>query len=312
VSGNGARLLLRHNGLMESVEELEQWFRMAGVDSLRACIGPLPASRAALGRWTSDGPDHAVRPVCPHPGTYRLALMMEPLDARIWQGNAPVWGGTIGANRFRLCPPEEQGSWRQLSGCDIVNVFLPVNLMDRLAAQRGEQADAALAASEFTPDRMVFDLVRKMLDAQALAGPLAAQLCDSLVTALACYLLEHYSRPAQGEASTLGGARLRRVLRHITEHLAAPLANAELAALCGMSAAHFSREFHRAVGLPPHRYVLTRRLEHACAALASGEARIVDVAEEFGFHSASHFTRIFTAQYGISPAAWRASRSNKC
>jgi len=238
--------------------------------------------------------------------------MMEPLDARIWQDNAPVWGGTIGANRFRLCPPEEQGSWRQLSGCDIVNVFLPVQLMDRLAAQRGGQVDAALAASEFTPDRMVFDLVRKMLDSQALAGPLAAEMCDSLVTALACYLLEHYSRPAQGAASTLGGARLRRLLSHIAEHLGAPLANADLAALCGMSAAHFSREFHRAVGLPPHRYVLTRRLEQACAALASGEVRIVDIAEQFGFHSASHFTRAFVAQYGVSPAAWRASRCNNC
>lgn len=143
---------------MESVEELERWFRMAGVSSLHACIGPLPGSGAALGRWSSDGPEHAIRSVSPHPGTYRLALMMEPLDARIWQGNTPVWGGTIGANRFRLCPPGEQGRWSQLSGCDIVNVFLPVQLVDRLAAQRGEQIDATLAASQFTSDRMVFDL----------------------------------------------------------------------------------------------------------------------------------------------------------
>lgn len=297
---------------MESVEELERWFRKAGVNALHACIGPLPASRAALGRWASDGPDLAIRKVCPHPGTYRLALMMEPLDARIWDGSAPVWGGTIGAKRFRLCPPGEQGSWRQLSGCDIVNVFLPVSLLDRLAAQRGEETDAVLAASEFTSDHLVYDLVRKMLDARALAGPLAAEMCDNLVTVLACYLLEHYSRPVPTAASTLGGARLRRVLRHIAEQRGTLPGNAELAALCGMSAAHFSREFHRAVGLPPHRYVLTRRLERACAALASSSARIVDIAEEAGFSSASHFTRAFTAQYGTAPAAWRARRGNNC
>ena len=58
--------------------------------------------------------------------------------------------------------------------------------------------------------------------------------------------------------------------------------------------------------------VLTRRLEQACVALAGGEARIVDIAEEFGFHSASHFTRTFTAHYGLSPAAWRAGRCNNC
>lgn len=285
---------------------------MAGVEALHACIGPLPGSQAALGRWTCDGPQHPIRPVIPHPGTWRLALMMEPLDARIWQGSTPVWGGTIGANRFRLCPPLEQGSWSQHSGCDIVNVFLPVPLVDRLAAQRGEELDATLAASQFTTDRTVFDLVRKMLDAQALAGPLAAEMCDHLVIALACYLIEHYSRPPQAEESSLGGARLRRVLRHIAEHIGTPLAIAELAALCGMSPAHFSREFHRAVGQPPHRYVLTRRLELACAALANRQARIADIAEEFGFHSASHFTRAFTAQYGLPPAAWRTRRCNNC
>lgn len=297
---------------MKNVEELERWFRMAGVATLRACIGPLPASGAALGRWTSEGPEHAIRSVSPHPGTYRLALMMEPLEARIWQGSTPVWGGTIGASRFRLCPPGEQGRWSRLSGCDIVNLFLPVQWMDSLAAMRGEHGGATLAAGQFTSDRIVSDLVRKMLDAHTLAGPLAAEMCDHLVTALACYLLEHYARPAQAEASTLGGARLRRVLRHIGEHLDTPLANADLAALCGMSAAHFSREFHRAVGMPPHRYVLTRRLEQACRALAGGDARIVDIAEEFGFHSASHFTRAFAAHYGQPPAAWRARHGNNC
>lgn len=297
---------------MESLQELEGWFRRAGVEALRSCIGPLPASGAALARWSSEEPGRAIKSVCPHPGTYRLALIMEPLDARIWHGDTPVWGGTIGANRFRLCPPGEQGRWSQLSGCDIVNLFLPVQLVDRLALQRGEDAGSTLAASAFTSDRMVFDLVRKMLDAQALAGPLAGELCDHLAIALACYLLEHYSQPCEASASTLGGARLRRVLRHIAHHVDGPLANAELAALCGMSAAHFSREFHRAVGMPPHRYVLSQRLELARKALAGGQARIADIAEEFGFHSASHFTRAFTTQYGHSPTAWRAHHSNNC
>ena len=293
---------------MESVEELERWFRMAGVASLHACIGPLPGSRAALGRWTSEGPVQVIRSVAPHPGTYRLALMMEPLDARIWHGDTPVWGGTIGANRFRLCPPGEQGRWSQMSGCDIVNIFIPVALVDRLAALRGEEIDSALSASQFVSDRMVCDLVRKMLDARALAGALAPEMCDHLVTALVCYLLEHYSKPASSEDSSLGGARLRRVMAHIAHNLEKPLPNPELAQLCGMSDAHFSREFHRAVGMPPHRYVLTRRLEHACAALASTDARIVEIAESLGFHSASHFSRSFVAQFGMAPAAWRASK----
>jgi AraC family transcriptional regulator len=294
--------------MINGIDDLQQWFRLSGVDALHACIGPLPTSGAALGRWSSDGPAHTIRSVSPHPGSYRLALMMEPLDARIWHGNTPVWGGTIPASRFRLCPPGEQGRWSQLSGCDIVNVFIPVSLVDGLAARRGDEAGAVLAVNKFVSDRTVLDLIRRMLDAPALAGPLAPELCDHTVMALVCYLLEHYSKPEQAADGGLSGARLRRVLRHIAQHMDAPPSNSELAALCGMSAAHFSREFHRAVGMPPHRYVLERRLEQAAGALLAGDARITDIAQEAGFQSASHFTRAFSAQYGMPPVAWRASR----
>ncbi|NRR30200.1 helix-turn-helix transcriptional regulator [Oxalobacteraceae bacterium] len=293
---------------MDSLDDLESWFRTSGVASLNACIGPLPGSRASLGRWTSDGPEQMVRAVSPHPGSYRLALMLEPVDARIWHGSTPVWGGTIPANRFRLCPPAEQGRWSQLSSCDIVNLFIPVALVERLAAQRGEPIAMALSARQFQSDRTVLGLVRNMLDARMLAGPLATELCDHLVTALVCYLLEHYSTPTQAEPGGLSGARLRRVLLHIAQHLESPPSNADLAALCGMSEAHFSREFRLAVGEPPHRYMMLRRLEQASAALLAGDARIADIAQDNGFHSASHFIRAFTARFGLSPSAYRGRR----
>jgi AraC family transcriptional regulator len=293
--------------MIASPEDLERWFRTSGVATpLAASIGPLPTSRAALGRWTSDGPDHAIRDVCAHPGSYRLALMLEPLEARIWAGNTPVWGGTIAAHRFRLCPPAENGRWSRLSGCDIVNLFLPVDLIDQVAAARGDSPLATLSASQFAADRMVSDLVRKMLEAEAMAGPLAAAVCDHLVQVLVAYLLEHYSRlPSQPAQGGLNGARLRRVLRHIAQQPGAHPSNAELAALCGMSGAHFSREFQRAMGVPPHRYLLLQRLQGARAALQHGEARIVDIAQEQGFHSASHFSRAFAAEFGVAPAVFR-------
>lgn len=292
--------------MMESAEDLRRWFLSSGVQQLDACIGPLPQSRAALGRWRRDDADHVIRAVSPHPGSYRLALMLEPLEARIWNGSAPIWGGTIAANRFRLCPPGESGQWSLMSGCDIVNVFIPVDLVDQYAERRGDLDEATLAVDTFLPDRLVQDTVLRMLDAQAIAGPLAQQACDGLVALLVCYLLEHYSRPVAGpDGSCLGGARLRRVLRHVAAHIDTPPGNRELAALCGMSESHFTREFHRAVGLPPHRYVTKLRLERAAAALRDGDARIIDIAHDCGFSSPSHFSRAFSAHFGTAPAQFR-------
>jgi AraC family transcriptional regulator len=296
--------------MIDSAEALQRWFRASGVDGpLHTCVGPLPQTGVALGRYTSAYADDTVHMVCPHPDSYRLSLMMEPLETCIWNGDKAVWGGTIGAQRFRLCAPEESGRWSRLSSCDIVNVFLPVSLVEHLAQARDDAPGTVLATCSFVHDRAVNTLVRQMLDGNALAGPLAVSACDHLATVLASYLLEHYARaPARTQAGGLCGARLRRVLRHLDEHCCEPLRNGDIAALCGMSAAHFSREFHRSVGFTPHRYLLKRRLEHACAALTRRGTRIVDVAQESGFASASHFARAFAAQYGMSPATWRGQQ----
>jgi len=293
--------------MIKSTEDLQHWFKMSGVeDPLDTCIGPLPRSKASLVRWSSAFPDQTIRPMSPHPGSYRLSLMLAPLEARIWADNAPVWGGMIAANRFRICPPGECGLWSRLSGCDIVNIFIPIDLVDHLGKLRGESSGTTLGARLFVQDRMVLDLVHKMLDAQSMAGPLAQEACDGLMTTLVCYLLEHYTKPLdQVELSGLAGVRLRRVLAHIAESSAESVPNAELAALCGMSPAHFSREFRRAVGLPPHQYMMKLRLERAREALLSADGRIVDIAQDCGFTNASHFSRAFSTQFGLSPANFR-------
>ncbi|MFB9240340.1 helix-turn-helix transcriptional regulator [Massilia antarctica] len=293
--------------MITSTEDLRRWFLQSGVASpLDLCIGPLPRSKAALGRWSSGHAEHVVRSMSPHPGSYRLSLMLSPLEARIWAGNKPVWGGMIAANRFRISPPGESGQWTQMSACDIVNIFIPVDLVDHLGGLRNDGASNKLVANVFVQDRIVLDLVHKMLNAAAMAGQLAQEACDGLITVLVCYLLEHYTQPTSvPERSGLCGSRLRSVLRHIAQSSAESVSNAELAALCGMSEAHFSREFRRAVGLPPHQYMMKLRLERACAALLSEQARVLDIAQECGFTNASHFSRAFSSQYGMSPTIFR-------
>ena len=258
--------------VIDSPEALQSWFQRSGVAGpLQTCMGPLPQSGAAIARWARDEPDAVIQTVSPHPDSYRIAVMLEPLESQIWVGEQPIWGGLIAANRFRICPPGSASRWRRLSGCDIVNIFIPTATVDRFSRLGGRPDTHALAGNLFTPDRQVLDLVWKMLDAQTLAGPLAAHFCDGLVTALLSYLLEHYAQGGSPECrpSSLGGPRLRRVLALIHERAGEEQPSiAEMAALCEMSESHFSREFRAAMGLPPHQYLLKLRLEQACAAAA--------------------------------------------
>ena len=84
-----------------------------------------------------------------------------------------------------------------------------------------------------------------------------------------------------------------------------------LAEVSGVSEAHFARSFKRAFGLPPHRYLLTRRIEQAVTLLRDTDLPITDIAFVTGWESLGTFGRIFRDITGHSPGAMRAaSRSD--
>jgi AraC-like DNA-binding protein len=86
-----------------------------------------------------------------------------------------------------------------------------------------------------------------------------------------------------------------------------PLSVDDLAGAAGLSRAHFSREFRRAFGEPPHAYLLTRRLERAAALLRATDRSVADVCFSVGLRSVGSFTTSFTRTYGMSPTAYRHS-----
>jgi AraC-like DNA-binding protein len=88
---------------------------------------------------------------------------------------------------------------------------------------------------------------------------------------------------------------------------AEPLAVADLARAAGLSAAHFSREFRRAFGEPPHTYLLTRRLERAAALLRATDRSVAEICFAVGLRSVGSFTTSFSRAYGVTPTAYRAS-----
>jgi AraC-like DNA-binding protein len=88
---------------------------------------------------------------------------------------------------------------------------------------------------------------------------------------------------------------------------AEPLSVDDLAAAAGLSRAHFSREFRRVFGDPPHVYLLTRRLERAAALLRTTDRSVADICLSVGLTSVGSFTTSFTRTYGVSPTAYRRS-----
>jgi transcriptional regulator GlxA family with amidase domain len=104
-------------------------------------------------------------------------------------------------------------------------------------------------------------------------------------------------------------ALLRRLLRakdrmDVASHEEWPVAR--LARVSRVSAAHFARSFKEAFGVPPHRYLLSRRIERAKALLRDTELSITDIAFQTGWKSLGTFGRIFRDVTGESPGQTRA------
>lgn len=80
----------------------------------------------------------------------------------------------------------------------------------------------------------------------------------------------------------------------------------DMAAAAGLSRAHFSREFRKTFGEPPHRYLLERRLERAAALLRNTDMQVNAICLSVGLRSVGSFTTSFGKAYGCSPKAYRA------
>lgn len=78
-----------------------------------------------------------------------------------------------------------------------------------------------------------------------------------------------------------------------------------LASVSHVSEAHFARAFKEAFGTPPHRYLLTRRIERAIALLRDSELPITEIAFQTGWRSLGTFGRIFREIAGEKPSTVR-------
>ena len=115
-------------------------------------------------------------------------------------------------------------------------------------------------------------------------------------------------RPSQPQPASQDPELLRRLLRakdrmDAASHEDWPVHR--LARVSHVSAAHFARSFKQAFGVPPHRYLLTRRIERATALLRDTDLPITEIAFNTGWESLGTFGRTFRDITGESPGTIR-------
>ena len=99
---------------------------------------------------------------------------------------------------------------------------------------------------------------------------------------------------------------IRPAVEYIAEHFREEVTLETLADLCHVSVTHLIRCFARYIGFRPHDYLQEQRLRQAKVLLTGSALSIEQIAEQSGFNSASHFSRVFRSREKMTPSKFRS------
>jgi AraC-like DNA-binding protein len=98
-----------------------------------------------------------------------------------------------------------------------------------------------------------------------------------------------------------------RICDFIESHISEKVSLDALSSMAGLSPHHFARAFQQSVGMPPHRYLLRRRLEHVEKMLRDTQLPLAEIAQAVGFVDQSHLARHFRRIAGVPPSVARGT-----
>lgn len=219
--------------------------------------------------------------------------------------------GTAIHGDIDVIPAHTPGVW-ELQGPDAALVLgIDEALLKELAAEYGRNPDELAIRNRFQVRDVQIEHLAWALKAEMEKGyPSGRLYLDGLAIALGARLVRDHSSFSFGisqPAGRMAPAKLKEALTYIESHLSNDIRLRDIAAVAGLSVSHFKAQFRRSVGMPAHRYLIRRRVEHAAALLRSSDMPIDQVALESGFAHPSHLAMHTRRIFGLSPRQVRDS-----
>jgi AraC family transcriptional regulator len=238
-----------------------------------------------------------------------LFLRSAPL-LRIGFNRRPRWVA-VPPGSLLVAPPDTACEFIGDAPAHALSLIIPKAHVEDFSHDTGARIDVRDEAV-FQDPRLAGQLI-ELWYALADDPPEARWLADEAMRAVFVTLALRSDRPAQRR---LGREQLaNHVLGHIRDfvesHLAGDLDVPALAAVAGLSPAHFARAFATTVGMTPGRYVMLRRLAHAREALERTDRAALDIALDAGFKTPSHFAARFRREFGVTPREVRPDRRRR-
>jgi AraC-like DNA-binding protein len=223
-----------------------------------------------VSRWATDIPDEVAadgfeqRAVC---------IQTRITDATVWTSGRQIWDGRLVPGAWRAHTPGETFRSVARQGYDLVFLIVPEIALESALLANGivkSTGEFEIVNAGLRPSPFLLALGDELKNTLLAKAPSPALYIDNLCLTLLSHLVRRHSNltntPVLLRAKPRGGLapwQVHRVCEYLGSNLAANAGLIELAALIGVSVVHLCRGFKASTGLPPHAWLVARRLESA-------------------------------------------------
>lgn len=246
---------------------------------------------------------------------FMVCLELRDLPAHpYWVDGRPTTFAPMKGGDFSLLDLRRHHASELICALDCVAAYLPARALSAFADEHGvaQVDELRIPPAVAVDDPVVRGLLCALLPAMKAPREANRLFLDHAALALIAHMTTTYGAAAaderRGSHGGLAAWQERRAKEALLANIAGNLRLEELATLCGLSRSHFARAFKRSTGLPPHRWLLARRVEAARALLLTSALTLEQIAHRCGFADQSHLSRVFTAFVGTAPGEWRRQR----
>ncbi|TPM38507.1 AraC family transcriptional regulator [Mesorhizobium sp. B2-3-4] len=204
-----------------------------------------------------------------------------------------------------IVPAGLDGEWQDDADCTILRLWVSPGLVRQAAEDLEIDPAKVVVLPQFQRrDPRIEHIAHAMATGLSPDMPSDRLYFESLAKALAIQLVQGASSlRADAVRQTLSPVQKRRLRDFIETNLDQDLSLGDLAKVAAISVSHLKVLFRRTFGMPPHQYVIQRRVERARTLLHQGTMPLSRIALEAGFAHQSHMAQSMKRILGVTPAA---------
>lgn len=240
-----------------------------------------------------------------------VALQLQHPATLEWKSDGCSYRDVFTAGDININPSGNTVTPRWEQQSEFVLLSLQPQLVNHAAAESVRSGQVELVPSFKRTDPLIAGVMHTLMREVELGRVSDHLYTATLASTLALHLIKNYSAFAPNPHLYSGGlspSQLHRATDYLNSHLEKNPSLTEVAAVIGVSMHHFARAFKQSTGIPPHRYLMERRVERAKVLLGQTDLQLPEIALRLGFSSQSHFTTVFRQVTGTTPKNYRKGR----